>query len=326
MRWRGRDVDPRRHNRSSRRGRRAWVGILPRSAAGRWKLKGQGVESLIRRSLPHRSPRLSFMIISVRIRVVPMPPRMRFNSAPRCRPPTLAARSSELRPWPRTATPQLSPLCARLRWRRCWTTTALELRPYAAQNSNRRPNCHWRITASWKILVILPAVPGQSTHPFGLARFTVFRMLNASARNCARNPSVTLEVLEERHIQLRERRTEQPVAPDAPESAAFGTPPGAERLAVGGQRSHAPVRRQRRGDEPGLRGLIVRLPLAHQIRAAPAGVAVGVAVTVAWRERQSALPRVDGRQLPAADDRIAERRPRRSDICGQCRTEAPTRR
>src|SRR5262249_39042711 len=63
------------------------------------------------------------------------------------------------------------------------------------QNSSRSPNCHWRMTASGAMLVILAAVPGQSTHVFGLARFTLFVMLNDSARNCALTRSVTAKFL-----------------------------------------------------------------------------------------------------------------------------------
>ena len=112
------------------------------------------------------------------------------------------------------------------------------------------------------------------------------------------------EVLGHGKVQLREPRTDQLVAPDVSERAAFRTTPGAQRLSVGGQRGHAAVRGQRRGDEPGVGGLVLRLPVTHQIRAAPAGVAVGVAVTVAGCEWQPALPGVDGRELPPADDRV----------------------
>ena len=98
-----------------------------------------------------------------------------------------------------------------------------ETRPDADQNSSRSPNCHWRIIASWKMLVILPAVPGQSTHAFGLARFTVFGEIERLGPELRAEPLGHHEVLGQRHVPLRERRTEQPVAPDVAERAALRT-------------------------------------------------------------------------------------------------------
>ena len=47
-----------------------------------------------------------------------------------------------------------------------------------------------------------------------------------------------------------------------------------------------------------------RLPLAHEVRPAPSRVAIGVAVPVAWSERQAALPGEDGIHLPSADEGV----------------------
>src|SRR5262249_56180962 len=72
--------------------------------------------------------------------------------------------------------------------------------------------------------------------------------------------------------------------------------------AVGVGGGKGPVRGEGGGDKPCLGGLPIGLPLTHEIRPTPARVPVGVAIAIRWRERQAALPGVDGIRLPAAQE------------------------
>ena len=144
----------------------------------------------------------------------------------------------------------------------------------------------------------------------------MFARLNASARNCARNPSVTAKFLNNDMSNCENDGPSsrlRPTFPNVPRSGRRHGPSVCP-LAVSGVTR--PSAASGVVTNHASRGLIVRLPLAHQIRPAPAGVAVGVAIAVAWRERQSALPRVDGAHLPAADDRAQRPACVARDICG----------
>src|SRR5262249_4551862 len=112
------------------------------------------------------------------------------------------------------------------------------------------------------------------------------------------------ERFRQRQIPLLEARAEQAVASDAAKNAALWTPPWSEPLAVLSKRRDLTIRRQRRCLEPLIARRMCELPIAYKVRPAPAGVAIGIAIEIARRERQPALPRIDRIQLPAADDEV----------------------
>ena len=142
-----------------------------------------------------------------------------------------------------------------------------------------------------------PATPGQSTQLFGFARFVWLAKLNDSARNCSLNALGDSEVLEERHIPLRERRSDERVSPDRAELSALRPLPWTADLTIRGQRR---IRRF----EPAELARIVDARIADHIRPAPTRVTIRIAIAIAGRERLARHPVICSVHLPSAENQI----------------------
>ena len=116
-----------------------------------------------------------------------------------------------------------------------------------------------------------------------------------------RLPFHDVEGLEERHIHLDERRSEDLVTPDGTKLSALRTLPGAVNLAVGRERNAG-------GLEPAELAGVADAIVADQVGTAPTRVTVRIAVTVTRGERLTAHPVISAVDLPATKQELGSLR------------------
>src|SRR5262249_43866067 len=111
------------------------------------------------------------------------------------------------------------------------------------------------------------------------------------------DPVCDWKCFEERQIHLPEGRTVNEIASDCPKLTALRPRPRTARLAVGRERR---VSR----DKPDKLAGIIEERIAYQIRTAPTGVAVGIAIAIAGCDRLPAQPVIRTVHLPSAQNQV----------------------